>query len=35
MADVLWSDDGTMVFSINDNMNASTGEGFMGDMIYL
>ena len=33
VADVLWSDDGTMVFTINDNMNKSTGgKGFMGDL---
>ena len=33
VADVLWSDDGTMVFTINDNMNKTTGaKGFMGDL---
>ena len=29
--DVLWSDDGTMVFTINDNMNR-TKNGYMGDL---
>ena len=32
MADVLWSDDGTMVFSINDNMDKKDGRGPMGDL---
>ena len=30
--DVVWSDDGTMVFTINANMNNNTAKGSMGDL---
>ena len=30
--DVVWSDDGTMVFTINANMDETTDKGFMGDL---
>ena len=32
LRDVIWSDDGTMVFSINADMDASPTSGYMGDL---
>ncbi len=32
LRDIVWSDDGTMVFSINNNMDKSPSSGYMGDL---
>ena len=32
LRDIVWSDDGTMVFSINADMDASPTSGYMGDL---
>ncbi len=33
LRDIVWSDDGTMVFTVNNNMNkTTTSKGFMGDL---